>query len=69
MNDVIKQLKKRTSVRVFEDKKIDINIKDEIIRSAFEAPTAGNMMLYSIIDITDQELKSKLAVICDNHLL
>lgn len=67
MNDVIKQLKKRTSVRVFEDKKIDINIKDEIIRSAFEAPTAGNMMLYSIIDITDQELKSKLAVICDNQ--
>ena len=67
MNEIIKQLKLRKSVRVFEDKEIDLKLKDEIIKSAFEAPTAGNMMLYSILDITDQELKSKLAVTCDNQ--
>lgn len=67
MNEVLKQLKQRKSVRVFEDRAIEAMIKDEIIKSAFEAPTAGNMMLYSIIDITDKELKSKLSVTCDNQ--
>ena len=67
MNDVINQLKERKSVRVFEDREIDPVIKDEILNSAFMAPTAGNMMLYSIIDVTDQDLKSKLAVTCDNQ--
>ena len=67
MNEVINQLKERKSVRVFEDKEIDLNIKEEIIRAAFEAPPAGNMMLYSILDITDKELKTKLSVLCDNQ--
>jgi nitroreductase len=67
LNEVINQLKERKSVRVFEDKEIDLNIKEEIIRAAFEAPTAGNMMLYSILDITDKELKTKLSVLCDNQ--
>lgn len=67
MNAVIKQLKARKSVRVFEDKEIEPHIKDEIINSAFEAPTAGCMMLYTILDITDKDLKAKLAVTCDNQ--
>ncbi len=67
MNEVIKQIKARKSVRVYEDKQIESNVKEEILNAAFEAPTAGCLMLYSIIDITDQELKSKLAVYCDNQ--
>lgn len=67
MNEVIKQLKERKSVRVFEDREIETHLKDEIINSAFEAPTAGCMMLYSILDITDKDLKAKLAVTCDNQ--
>ncbi len=67
MNEVIKQIKERKSVRVFEDREIDLAIKDEIINAAFEAPTAGCMMLYSILDITDGELKAKLSVACDNQ--
>lgn len=35
--------------------------------SAMEAPTAGNQQLYTILDITDQKLKDKLAVSCDNQ--
>ena len=31
------------------------------------APTAGNQQLYTILDITDQKLKDKLAVSCDNQ--
>ena len=67
MNEVMNQLKKRKSVRVYEDKRIPDEVKQEIISSAFEAPTAGSMMLYSILDITDEELKAKLAVTCDHQ--
>ncbi|MGO1470611.1 MAG: nitroreductase family protein [Tissierella sp.] len=67
MNEVIRQIKERKSVRVFEDREISSSIKDEILNSAFEAPTAGNMMLYSILDISDKDLKSKLSITCDNQ--
>lgn len=67
MNEILDQIKNRKSVRVFEDRPIPSNIKDEILESAFQAPTAGGMMLYSILDITDQSLKDQLAVLCDNQ--
>jgi nitroreductase len=31
------------------------------------APTAGNLMLYSIIEVEDQALKERLALTCDNQ--
>lgn len=67
LNEVMKLVKERKSVRLFEDKSISEEIKSEIINAAFEAPTAGNMMFYSIIDITDQELKERLSKLCDNQ--
>lgn len=67
MNDVLKQIKNRKSMRVFEDKTILPEIKSEILNAAFEAPTAGAMMLYSILDITDEALKEKLSVFCDDQ--
>lgn len=67
MNEVIKEIRNRKSVRVFEDREVEAEIKGEIINSAIEAPTAGAMMLYSILDITDKQLKDRLAVLCDNQ--
>lgn len=67
MNDTIKLLMERKSVRAFEQKEIDENIKNAILDAAMRAPTAGNSMMYSIIDVTSQELKNKLAVSCDNQ--
>jgi len=67
VNEVIKLIRERKSVRLFEDKLISEEIKSEIINAAFEAPTAGNMMFYSIIDVTDHELKEKLSKLCDNQ--
>lgn len=67
MNEVLKQLYERKSVRVFANKEISAEDKYAILRAAAEAPTAGNQQLYTIIDVTDQSLKNKLAVSCDNQ--
>lgn len=67
INETIDVLMKRKSVRVFEDKEISPEIKEAILAAAMRAPTAGNSMLYSIIDVTDQDVKDKLAVTCDNQ--
>lgn len=67
MNEIIGQLKQRKSVRVYEEREIEQHIKKEILNAAFEAPTAGAMMLYTILDITDQQLKERLAILCDNQ--
>lgn len=52
---------------MFENRPISAECKKEILMSAMEAPTAGNQQLYTILDITDQKLKDKLAVSCDNQ--
>lgn len=67
MNQTIKELKGRKSVRVYEERDIEPEKKKAIIDAALQAPTAGNMTLYSIIDVTDQKRKETLAVTCDNQ--
>lgn len=63
----IKELTERRSVRAYEDKAIAKEVKEVIIQAAMEAPTAGNQQLYTILDITDQKLKSTLAETCDHQ--
>ena len=67
MNEVIRQLHDRKSVRVYEDRAIEPEVKQAILEAAIQAPSAGNMALYTILDITDPEMKAKLAVSCDNQ--
>ena len=67
MNEVIRQLYERKSVRAFTEQEIAEEIVQEILMSAVMAPTAGNQQLYSIIRITDEELKKQLSVTCDNQ--
>lgn len=67
MNETIKQLYERKSVRVFTDKEISQEDKRLILEAATMAPTAGNQQLYTILDITDQALKEKLVKTCDNQ--
>lgn len=67
MNEVLKQLHDRKSVRVYEDRPIPEEVKQAVLAAAIQAPSAGNMALYTILDITDQELKQKLSVSCDNQ--
>ena len=67
MNPVIESLFDRKSIRVFTDRAITPEEKDLILRSAVQAPTAGNQQLYTIIDITDQAVKDILVKTCDNQ--
>ncbi|HSR03568.1 MAG TPA: nitroreductase family protein, partial [Proteiniclasticum sp.] len=67
MNIIYESLMNRKSVRVFEDRIVEESIKEAVLNAAFQAPTAGNQMLYSIIDVTDQNLKNELSITCDNQ--
>ena len=67
MNDVIRQLHARKSVRVYENRPIEDSVKRAILEAAIQAPSAGNMALYTILDITDPEMKKALSISCDNQ--
>lgn len=67
MNEVIRQLHERKSVRVFTEQEISPEDKQMILEAAVQAPSAGNQQLYTILDITDQGLKERLAKTCDNQ--
>lgn len=67
MNEVLCQLHGRKSVRVYEDRPIEKDVKQAILAAAIQAPSAGNMALYTILDITDPEKKAALAKSCDNQ--
>ena len=67
MNEVIRQLNSRKSVRAYTDREIGKEEKDAILMAAAQAPTAGNQQLYTILDITDQALKERLVETCDNQ--
>ena len=67
MNEILDSLLKRKSVRVFTEKEISAEEREMILRCAAAAPTAGNQQLYTILDITDPELKKALSESCDHQ--
>lgn len=67
MNEIIKNLMERKSMRVYEDREISQTDKELILKSAMAAPSAGCQQMYTIIDVTDQKLKDTLAITCDNQ--
>lgn len=67
MNETIRQLFDRRSVRVFTEKEIAPAEKTAILQAATQAPTAGNQQLYTILDITDPAIKTALVDTCDHQ--
>lgn len=67
MNEIIKSLYERKSMRVYEDRPIPEEMKQVILEAAAQAPTAGCQQLYTILDITDQKLKEALVDTCDHQ--
>jgi FMN reductase (NADPH)/FMN reductase [NAD(P)H] len=67
MNATLEVIHNRRSLRNFSTAPLVAEEKDAILQATFRAPTAGNMMLYSIIEVEDQALKDRLAETCDNQ--
>ena len=67
MNETIRLLNERKSVRVYAPGPLAPEVKSAILNAALQAPTAGNMTLYTILDITDQALKERLSETCDHQ--
>lgn len=67
MNQTLEHLINRKSIRAYEERPIEAEVKAQILHATLRAPTAGNMMLYSIVDVTDQKIRDRLAVTCDNQ--
>ena len=66
-NAILDALSTRKSVRVFTDAPVTADERAAILNAAFQAPTAGNQQLYTILDITDPALKAALADLCDHQ--
>ena len=67
MNDIIRLLDARCSTRAYDPAPPTDEEKRAILHAAMRAPTAGNLLLYSILEIEDQALKDRLAVTCDHQ--
>ena len=66
-NTTIDLIESRRTIRTYSSKPLTQNKIDTIIQGAMRAPTAGNLMMYSIIQVSDQKLKDKLVKTCDNQ--
>lgn len=67
MNQTMGLLLNRKSVRVYDGTDVSKEVKEKIIAATLRAPTAGNMMLYSIIEVKEQRAKDTLVRTCDNQ--
>lgn len=67
MNETISVINNRMSLRKFSKESVSPEKIDMIINSALRAPTAGNLMLYSIIKVQDKGTLEKLSHTCDEQ--
>jgi len=67
MNETLGVILNRRSTRQFLPRAIPEEVKAEILGATMRAPTAGNLMLYSIIEVNEQAAKDTLAVSCDHQ--
>ena len=67
MNDIIRLLDERCSTRAYDPAPPTDEEKRACCTRPCARPTAGNLMLYSILEIEDQALKDRLAVTCDDQ--
>ncbi|MFP4344848.1 MAG: nitroreductase family protein [Anaerolineales bacterium] len=67
VNPTLNLLLNRKSVRAYAKREIETDVKAAILQATLRAPTAGNLMLYSIIEVAEQSAKETLARSCDNQ--
>ena len=55
------------NVGVYEERPTEAAAKQAILAAAVQAPSASNMALYTVLDLTVQKIKDALAISCDNQ--
>ncbi len=58
---MITALQERRTIRQYLDKDIDDTLLNELLATAFRAPTTGNMQVYSVVVTRDPEKRAELA--------
>lgn len=66
-NPTLELIASRTSTRTYEQTPLTDDEQQAILHAALRAPTGGNMVLYSIIEVEAQSLKDRLAIVCDDQ--
>jgi len=69
VNETLKLINRRMSLRRYAQREVAPEDRDRILESAMRAPTAGNMMLYSIIEIADPTSRARLAETCGHSFI
>jgi nitroreductase len=67
VNPTLELIEARSSTRAYDPTPVTGDERAAVLHAATRAPTAGNQMLYSILEIEDQTLKERLAVLCDDQ--
>ncbi len=67
LNPTLELIERRRSTRVYDPTPLTAEEREAILHAALRAPTAGGMVLYTIIEVEDQALKDRLAVTCDDQ--
>ena len=64
---VLEAIRKRQSVRSYQDKEIPEEILQEILEAGRLAPSACNIQSWKFIVVKDEHLKQKLVPVCRNQ--
>lgn len=67
--EFIRVIEQRRSIRSFENRPVEKEILDKLKELTLRAPSGGNMVMYSIVEVNDREKKERLAKICDNQIM
>ena len=67
MNETLKLLLNHQSIHAYKKQPINAKNKDLLLQTTLRAPTTNNIILYSIIEISEQAAKDTLAWTCDNQ--
>lgn len=61
-------MKKRNSCRNYKEEVISDDLIDELLKIAVKSPSGGGFQTYSIIKVTDDDKRTRLAELCRNQM-
>ncbi len=64
MKSALAAILQRKSVRAFDKRPVEESTIQQLKEATLRTPTAGNMVLWSVIDVKDSGKKEELAHLC-----